>query len=178
MQSLHPKPPKHHSKRPVFIRPGLWKQHETKQPYDGPKVLQRKDKVLTSMCNNRIAMTQRIHLDDFLPGRIIGPLECGCFQIEVFEELGIESRVSSLGFGNDFKIMIINRRSIASKLPCQHSSAPGMAVSRQIVYRRLGQIGLYARRPVRCVPLNTTHCHLFLAGVENMHCGHHNSGLV
>ncbi|GFS59792.1 uncharacterized protein TNCV_2806121 [Trichonephila clavipes] len=27
MQSLHPKPPKHHGKRPVFIHPGLLKQH-------------------------------------------------------------------------------------------------------------------------------------------------------
>ncbi|KFM67241.1 Transposable element Tcb1 transposase, partial [Stegodyphus mimosarum] len=29
--------------------------------------------------------------------------------------------------------------------------------------RRLGQIGLYARRPVRCVPLTATHCRLRLA---------------
>ncbi|GFW48999.1 retrovirus-related Pol polyprotein from transposon 412 [Trichonephila clavipes] len=57
MQSLHPKPPKHHSKRPVFIHPGLlvsthvflrrdMLRHPLQQPYDGPfKVLQRKDKV-------------------------------------------------------------------------------------------------------------------------------------
>ncbi|GFV96264.1 HTH_Tnp_Tc3_2 domain-containing protein [Trichonephila clavipes] len=38
--------------------------------------------------------------------------------------------VSSPGFDNDFKMMVI----------------------------RLGHIGLYARRPVRCVPLNATHC--------------------
>ncbi|GFY25208.1 transposable element Tcb1 transposase [Trichonephila clavipes] len=30
------------------------------------------------------------------------------------------------------------------------------------MYRRLGRIGLYVRRPVRCVPLTTTHCHLRL----------------
>ncbi|GFX19758.1 HTH_Tnp_Tc3_2 domain-containing protein [Trichonephila clavipes] len=30
------------------------------------------------------------------------------------------------------------------------------------MYRRLGHIGLYARRPVRCVPLTATHCHLRL----------------
>ncbi|GFV87830.1 transposable element Tcb1 transposase [Trichonephila clavipes] len=30
------------------------------------------------------------------------------------------------------------------------------------VQRRLGHIGLYARRPVRCVPLNATHCRLRL----------------
>ncbi|GFV17760.1 hypothetical protein TNCV_4407941 [Trichonephila clavipes] len=63
MQSLHPKPPKHHDKRPVFIHPGLLEathvflrrdmlRRPLQQPYDGPfKVLQRKDKVfsLTSM---------------------------------------------------------------------------------------------------------------------------------
>ncbi|GFW49815.1 HTH_Tnp_Tc3_2 domain-containing protein [Trichonephila clavipes] len=55
-----------------------------------------------------------------------------------------------------------NRRSTASELSRQLSSATGMTVSRQTVYRRLGHIGLYARRPVRCVPLTTTHCRLRL----------------
>ncbi|GFU15624.1 integrase catalytic domain-containing protein [Trichonephila clavipes] len=57
MQSLHPKPPKHHGKRPVFIHPGLLEathvflrrdmlRRPPQQPFDGPfKVLQRKDKV-------------------------------------------------------------------------------------------------------------------------------------
>ncbi|GFX04352.1 retrovirus-related Pol polyprotein from transposon 17.6 [Trichonephila clavipes] len=57
MQSLHPKPPKHHGKRPVFIHPGLLEathvflrrdmlRRPLQQPNDGPfKVLQRKDKV-------------------------------------------------------------------------------------------------------------------------------------
>ncbi|GFU11296.1 uncharacterized protein TNCV_1484471 [Trichonephila clavipes] len=34
-------------------------------------------------CNNRIVMAQRKHLDDFLRGRIIGRLECGCTQLEI-----------------------------------------------------------------------------------------------
>ncbi|GFX54616.1 HTH_Tnp_Tc3_2 domain-containing protein [Trichonephila clavipes] len=43
----------------------------------------------------------------------------------------------------------------------QLSSATGTTVSRQTVYRRLGHIGLNARRPVvRCVPLTSTHCRL------------------
>ncbi|GFY05578.1 HTH_Tnp_Tc3_2 domain-containing protein [Trichonephila clavipes] len=42
------------------------------------------------------------------------------------------------------------------------SSATGTTVSRQIVYRSLGHFGLYARRPVRCVPLTATHCRLRL----------------
>ncbi|GFU72129.1 hypothetical protein TNCV_3859011 [Trichonephila clavipes] len=57
MQSLHPKPPKHHGKRPVCIHPGLLEathvflcrdmlRRPLQQPYDGNfKVLQRKDKV-------------------------------------------------------------------------------------------------------------------------------------
>ncbi|GFW51871.1 transposable element Tcb1 transposase [Trichonephila clavipes] len=55
-----------------------------------------------------------------------------------------------------------NRRSTASNLSRQLSSATGTTVSRQTVYRRLGHIGLYARRPVRCVPLTATHCRLRL----------------
>ncbi|GFW92379.1 transposable element Tcb1 transposase [Trichonephila clavipes] len=55
-----------------------------------------------------------------------------------------------------------NRRSTASDLSRQLSSATGITVSRQTVYRHLGLIGLYARRPVRCVPLTATHCHLRL----------------
>ncbi|GFS73884.1 HTH_Tnp_Tc3_2 domain-containing protein [Trichonephila clavipes] len=55
-----------------------------------------------------------------------------------------------------------NRLSTASDLSRQLSSATGTTVSRQTVYRRLGHIGLYARRPVRCVPLTATHCHLRL----------------
>ncbi|GFX29026.1 transposable element Tcb1 transposase [Trichonephila clavipes] len=54
------------------------------------------------------------------------------------------------------------RRSTASDLSRQLSSATGTTVSRQTVYRRLGQIGLYARRPVTCVPLTATHCRLLL----------------
>ncbi|KFM64981.1 Transposable element Tcb1 transposase, partial [Stegodyphus mimosarum] len=56
-----------------------------------------------------------------------------------------------------------NRRSTASDLSRQPSSATGTTISRQTVYRRLGQIGLYARRPVTCVPLTATHCRLRLA---------------
>ncbi|GFU68526.1 HTH_Tnp_Tc3_2 domain-containing protein [Trichonephila clavipes] len=55
-----------------------------------------------------------------------------------------------------------NRRSTASDLSRQLSSATGMTVSRQTVHRRLGHIGLYAHRPVRCVPLTATHCRLRL----------------
>ncbi|GFX27413.1 transposable element Tcb1 transposase [Trichonephila clavipes] len=71
-------------------------------------------------------------------------------------------RMSSPGFDNDSKRIVINRRSTALDLSRQLSSATGRTVSRQTVYRRLGHIGLYARRFVRCVPLSATHCRLRL----------------
>ncbi|GFY04171.1 transposable element Tcb1 transposase [Trichonephila clavipes] len=55
-----------------------------------------------------------------------------------------------------------NRRSTASDLSRQLSSATGTTVSNQTVYRSLEHNGLYARRPVRCVPLTATHCRLQL----------------
>ncbi|GFW04737.1 transposable element Tcb2 transposase [Trichonephila clavipes] len=68
-------------------------------------------------------------------------------------------RVSSPGFGNDSKVMLLPKETDLSR---QLSSATGTTVSRQTVYRRLGHIGLYARKPVRCVPLTATHCPLRL----------------
>ncbi|GFU07405.1 transposable element Tcb1 transposase [Trichonephila clavipes] len=74
-------------------------------------------------------------------------------------------RVSSPGFDDHSKMMLLPKETDGaqhSNLSRQLSSATGTTVSRQIVYRRLGHIGLYARRPVRCVPLTATHCRLLL----------------
>ncbi|GFV60061.1 HTH_Tnp_Tc3_2 domain-containing protein [Trichonephila clavipes] len=103
-------------------------------------------------------MAQRKHLDDFLRCRIIGRLEWGRTHLEVSEELGIaQSVISRLWqrFQDDD-----NKQTEHSIRPV--SSATDTTVSRQTVYRRLGHIGLYARRPVRCVPLTATHCRLRL----------------
>ncbi|GFW30067.1 HTH_Tnp_Tc3_2 domain-containing protein [Trichonephila clavipes] len=123
-----------------------------------------------------------------LRGRIIGRLECGRTQLYVSEKLGIAqsvdcrlsqrlqndgnvSRCYSTGrprvttTNDDWYLAVIakrNRRITASDLSRQLSSATSTTVSRQTVYRRLGHIGLYARRPVRCVPLTATHCRLRL----------------
>ncbi|GFY11447.1 HTH_Tnp_Tc3_2 domain-containing protein [Trichonephila clavipes] len=139
-------------------------------------------------CNNRIVMAQWNLLDDFLRGRIIGRLECGRTQLEVSEVLGIAqsvisrlwqrfqddgngSRCYSTGrprvtMPNEDRYLAFtakrNRRKIASDLSRQLSSVTGTTVSRQTMYRLLGHIGLYARRPVRCVPLTATHCCLRL----------------
>ncbi|GFW08511.1 transposable element Tcb1 transposase [Trichonephila clavipes] len=103
-------------------------------------------------------MAQRKHLDNFLRGRIIGRLECGRTQLEVSEELGIAHSVISKLWQRSQD----DSNSTASDLTRQLSSATGTTVTRQTVYRRLGHIGLYPRRPVRCVPLTATHCRLRL----------------
>ncbi|GFT99415.1 transposable element Tcb1 transposase [Trichonephila clavipes] len=128
---------------------------------------------------NELALTMR---------KIIERLECERTQLEVSEELGITqsvifrlwqrfqddgnvSRCYSTGHPrvttpNEDRYLAVtakrNRRSTASDLSRQFSSATGTTVSSQTVYRRLGHIGLYARRPVRCVPLTATHCRLRL----------------
>ncbi|GFT30699.1 transposable element Tcb1 transposase [Trichonephila clavipes] len=116
-------------------------------------------------------MAQRKHLDDFLRGRIIGRLECGRTQLEVSEEHGIaQSVISRLWqrFQDDGNYWDRTRdKASHDPIPIPlgyrgHSSATGTTVLRQTVYRRLGHIGLYARRPVRCVPLTETHCSLRL----------------
>ncbi|GFV13057.1 transposable element Tcb1 transposase [Trichonephila clavipes] len=119
--------------------------------------------------------------DSFRP--IVGNfrLECGRTQLEVSEELGLaQSIISRLWqrFQDDgnvsryystgrpelqrrirtgiWQLLQKNRRSTALDLSRQLSSATGTTVSRQTVYRRLGHIGLYARRSVRCVPHTAT----------------------
>ncbi|GFU26909.1 HTH_Tnp_Tc3_2 domain-containing protein [Trichonephila clavipes] len=101
-------------------------------------------------------MAQRKHLDDFLRGRIIGRLECGRTPLEVSEELGITQSVISRLWQrfSDVKQTDNSIRPV--------SSATGTTVSRHTVYRRLGHVGQYASRPVRCVPLTATHCRLRL----------------
>ncbi|GFW16348.1 transposable element Tcb1 transposase [Trichonephila clavipes] len=72
-------------------------------------------------------------------------------------------RVTTLNEGRYLAVTAkINRQGTSSDLSRQLSLATGTTVSRQTVYRRLGHISLYARRPVRGVQLTTTHCRLRL----------------
>ncbi|GFU31503.1 transposable element Tcb2 transposase [Trichonephila clavipes] len=93
-------------------------------------------------------MAQRKILEDFLRGRSIGRLECRRTQKEVSEELGISQTV------------------ISRIWQLFQGDATRTTVSKQTVYIRLGHIGLYARRPVRCVPLTAIHGHLRLTRRE------------
>ncbi|GFV95758.1 transposable element Tcb2 transposase [Trichonephila clavipes] len=60
-----------------------------------PQLVDRKTFRDNRWCDYSIVMTQRKNLDDFLRGRTIGHLECGCTQLEVSEELGIAQNVIS-----------------------------------------------------------------------------------
>ncbi|GFT94417.1 transposable element Tcb1 transposase [Trichonephila clavipes] len=106
------------------------------------------------------------------------------WNVEVSEELGIaQSVISRLwqGFQDDDNVSRcystgrseLQRRmrtgiwQLLPKKQTEHSIRPVSSAtctkfSRQTVYRRLWYIGLYARRPVRCVPLTATHCRLRL----------------
>ncbi|GFV21351.1 HTH_Tnp_Tc3_2 domain-containing protein [Trichonephila clavipes] len=155
----------------------------------GKKVILFTSALKAFQCNNRIVMTQRKHLEDFYVVELLNDRNiCERTLLEVSEELGITQSVISrlwqrfqddgnasrcystelpqVTTPNDDRYLAVaakrNRRSSASDLFRQFSSATGTTVSRQTVYRRLGHIGLYARRPVRCVPLTATHCRLRL----------------
>ncbi|GFX58979.1 transposable element Tcb1 transposase [Trichonephila clavipes] len=115
-------------------------------------------------CNNRIVTAQKKHLDDFLRGRIIGRLECGRTQLEVSEELGIAQSVISMLWqrfqddGNVIRCYGAGRPRVTTPNEDWYLGVTATTctiVSRQTVYRRLGHSGLYARRPVRCVPLTS-----------------------
>ncbi|GFW10692.1 transposable element Tcb1 transposase [Trichonephila clavipes] len=106
-------------------------------------------------------MAQRKHLDYFYVVELLDDWNVAVLSCKYPRNLELP-RVSSPGFGNDSKMMVIKIRSTALDLSRQVPSATGTTVSRQTVYKRLGPIGLYARRPVRCVPLTATHCCLRL----------------
>ncbi|GFW81024.1 transposable element Tcb2 transposase [Trichonephila clavipes] len=118
-------------------------------------------------------MAQRKHLDDFLRGRIIGRLECGLTQLEVSEELGIAQSVISRLWqriqddGNVSRcyrtglprVTTPNEDRYLAVTANRNSRSTASNLSRQL---SLATTGLYARRPVRCVPLTATHCCLRL----------------
>ncbi|GFW74139.1 transposable element Tcb2 transposase [Trichonephila clavipes] len=132
------------------------------------------------MANNQ---SVRQHLDAFTRGRIIGKLEEGRSVTSVAAEFGIaHSIVSRLwrqfqttgtairGFSSgrprgtppvdDWYIVLQarrNRRQTAGEIARHTTQATGRPISRFTVARRLHGGGLFARRPVRCVPLTPAH---------------------
>ncbi|GFV57498.1 transposable element Tcb2 transposase [Trichonephila clavipes] len=128
-------------------------------------------------------MSSRHHIDDFKRGRIIGKIEEGRKITDVTREFDIaHSVVSRLwksfkttgmcsrrhGGGRvrfttpteDRYIVLsakMNRRTTAQQVANQFLAASEKQISRKTVARRLRGGGLYARRPVVCVPLTRQH---------------------
>ncbi|GFX70288.1 transposable element Tcb2 transposase [Trichonephila clavipes] len=122
-------------------------------------------------------------IDDFMRGRIIGKIEEGRKITDVAREFDIaHSVVSRLwmsfkttgmcsrwhGGGSvrsttpaeDRYIVLSakrNRRTTAQQVANHFLAASGKQISRKTVARRLRGRGLYARRPVECVPLTRQH---------------------
>ncbi|GFX34644.1 transposable element Tcb1 transposase [Trichonephila clavipes] len=133
------------------------------------------------MANNQ---SVRRHLEAFTRGRIIGKLEEGRSVTSVAAEFGITHSIISLfwrqfqttgtairGFSSsgrprgttptDDRYIVLqarrNRRQTAGEIASHTTQATGRPISRFTVVRRLHGGGLFARRPVRCVPLTTAH---------------------
>ncbi|GFW32326.1 transposable element Tcb2 transposase [Trichonephila clavipes] len=128
-------------------------------------------------------MSSRHHIDDFMRGRIIGKIEEGRKITDVAREFDIAhsvvsrlwksfkttgmcsrrhggGRVRSTTPAEDRYIVLSakrNRRTAAQQVANQFLAASGKQISRKTVARRLRGRGLYARRPVVCVPLTRQH---------------------
>ncbi|GFX43405.1 transposable element Tcb2 transposase [Trichonephila clavipes] len=128
-------------------------------------------------------MSSRHHIDDFMRGRIIGKIEEGRKMTNVAREFDIAynvisrlwksfkttkmcsrrhggGRVRSTTPSEDRYIVLSakrNRRTTAQQVANQFLAASGKQISRKTVARRLRGGGLYARRPVVCVPLTRQH---------------------
>ncbi|GFV46562.1 transposable element Tcb2 transposase [Trichonephila clavipes] len=128
-------------------------------------------------------MSSRHHIDDFMRGRIIGKIEEGRKITDVAREFDIAhsvvsrlwksfkttgmcsrrhggGRVRSTTPEEDIYIVLSakrNRRTTAQQVVNQFLAASGKQISQKTVARRLRGGGLYARRPVVCVPLTRQH---------------------
>ncbi|GBN83804.1 hypothetical protein AVEN_114894-1 [Araneus ventricosus] len=139
-----------------------------------------------SSTESEIAKTEsksrRNHLNDEMRRRAVGMLQAGARQCAVARDLNVHRRAihrlwnyyqrdqnsSRSGSGrlritttaDDLYLLQCTRRRrtpTARKLASQLSAAAGRPISRQTVSRRLHEGGLFARRPVVCVPLSPSH---------------------
>ncbi|GFU72886.1 transposable element Tcb1 transposase [Trichonephila clavipes] len=128
-------------------------------------------------------MSFRHHIDDLMRGRIIGKIEEGRKIKDVAREFDIAhtvvsrlwksfkttgmcsrrhggGRVRSTTPAEDRYIVLSakrNRRTTAQQVANKFLAASGKQISRKTVARRLRGGGLYARKPVVCVPLTRQH---------------------
>ncbi|GFW59369.1 transposable element Tcb2 transposase [Trichonephila clavipes] len=64
-----------------------------------------------------------------------------------------------------------NRKATARQLSSELAAATGAVASRQTIYRRLNEKGLYARKPRVCVLLSSQKRGIALIGVKNIKTG-------
>ncbi|GFU69644.1 transposable element Tcb1 transposase [Trichonephila clavipes] len=108
------------------------------------------------MANNQ---SVRRHLDAFTRIRIIGNLEEGRSVTSVAAEFGIAHSIVSR-LWKHFQTTETAIRGFSSgpgEIARHTTQATGRPISRFTVGRRLHGFGLFARRPVRCVPLTPAH---------------------
>ncbi|GFV60679.1 transposable element Tcb2 transposase [Trichonephila clavipes] len=96
-------------------------------------------------------MSSRHHIDDFMRGRIIGKIEEGRKITDVAREFDIAHSVVSQLWKSFKTTGMCSRRHGGGRVRRKQ-------ISRKTVARRLRGRGLYARRPVVCVPLTRQHC--------------------
>ncbi|GFX13207.1 transposable element Tcb2 transposase [Trichonephila clavipes] len=109
------------------------------------------------MANNK---SVRRHLDAFIRGRIIGKLEEGRSVTRTAIRGFSSGRPRGTPPADDRYIVLQvrrNRRQTAGDIARHSTQATGRPISRFTVARRLHGGGLFARRPVRCVPLTPAH---------------------
>ncbi|GFX69918.1 hypothetical protein TNCV_2078981 [Trichonephila clavipes] len=102
-------------------------------------------------------MSSRHHIDDFMRGRIIGKIEEGRKITDVAREFDIAHSVVSRLWKSFKTTGMCSRRHGEIVLEVRHLRKTGKQISRKTVARRLRGGGLYARRPVVCVPLTRQH---------------------
>ncbi|GFW24363.1 transposable element Tcb2 transposase [Trichonephila clavipes] len=107
------------------------------------------------MANNQ---SVRRHLHAFTRGRIIGKLEGGRSVTTIRRFSSGRPRGTTPA---DDRYIVLqarrNRRQTAGEIARHTTQATGRPISRFTVARRLHGGGLFARRPVRCVPLTPAH---------------------
>ncbi|GFV27371.1 transposable element Tc1 transposase [Trichonephila clavipes] len=109
------------------------------------------------MANNQ---SVRRHLDAFTRGRIIGKLEEGRSVTRTAIRGFSSGRPRGTTPADDRYIVLQarrNRRQTAGEIARHTTQVTGRPISRFIVARRLHGGGLFARHPVRCVPLTPAH---------------------
>ncbi|GFU14196.1 transposable element Tcb2 transposase [Trichonephila clavipes] len=95
-------------------------------------------------------MSSRHHIDDFMRGRMIGKIEEGRKITDVAREFDIAHSVVSRLWKSFKTTGMCSRRHWEGRVRRKQ-------ISRKTVARRLRGGGLYARRPVVCVPLTRQH---------------------